>query len=286
LIEGTIMPVIARMLLRDRAALLGLALISIVVFCAVFGEWIAPFPEDQFDAKPWQRLKPPSTEFPFGTDGLGRDVLSRTLIGARIALMIACTTVFCAMVIGVPLGLLAGYFGGMTGQLIMRTTDVFLAVPQLVLALVFASVLKPSVVTAMIALTLTYWPLFCRVVYSETRRVAVSPFVDALQAQGASPLRIIFLHILPNTAPVIIVRATIGMGVTILVAAALGFLGLGAAPPMPEWGLMVAESQRYLPSAWWISLFPGIAILITVLGFNLVGDALRDMIDPRLRRSR
>ncbi len=275
-----------RLLLRDRAAVLGLVLIAIVLFCALFGEQLVPFPEDQFDAKPWQRLKPPSAEFLFGTDGLGRDVFSRTIIGARIALLIAFVTVACAMLIGVPLGLLAGYFGGWAGQLIMRLTDVFLAVPQLLLALVFASVLKPSVVTAMIALTLTYWPLFCRVVYSETRRVAVSPFVDALQAQGSSALRIVFLHILPNTAPVIIVRATIGMGVTILVAAALGFLGLGAAPPLPEWGLMVAESQRYLPSGWWISLFPGLAILITVLGFNLLGDALRDLIDPRLRRSR
>jgi peptide/nickel transport system permease protein len=265
---------------------LGFLLISLVVFCALFGELLVPFPEDQFDAKPWQRLKPPSAEFFFGTDGLGRDVFSRTVIGARIALVIAFVTVACAMLIGVPLGLVAGYFGGWVGQLIMRLTDVFLAVPQLLLALVFASVLKPSVATAMIALTLTYWPLFCRVVYSETRRVAVSPFIDALQAQGSSAARIVFLHILPNTAPVIIVRATIGMGVTILVAAALGFLGLGAAPPLPEWGLMVAESQRYLPSGWWISLFPGLAILITVLGFNLLGDALRDVIDPRLRRSR
>jgi peptide/nickel transport system permease protein len=277
---------ILRLLLSDRAAVLGFLLISLVVFCALFGELLVPFPEDQFDAKPWQRLKPPSAEFFFGTDGLGRDVFSRTVIGARIALVIAFVTVACAMLIGVPLGLVAGYFGGWVGQLIMRLTDVFLAVPQLLLALVFASVLKPSVATAMIALTLTYWPLFCRVVYSETRRVAVSPFIDALQAQGSSAARIVFLHILPNTAPVIIVRATIGMGVTILVAAALGFLGLGAAPPLPEWGLMVAESQRYLPSGWWISLFPGLAILVTVLGFNLLGDALRDVIDPRLRRSR
>jgi len=277
---------ILSLLLKDRAAVLGFLLIAVVVFCALFGEQLVPFPEDQFDAKPWQRLKPPSAEFFFGTDGLGRDVFSRTVIGARIALVIAFVTVACAMLIGVPLGLIAGYFGGWVGQLIMRLTDVFLAVPQLLLALVFASVLKPSVATAMIALTLTYWPLFCRVVYSETRRVAVSPFIDALQAQGSSAARIVFLHILPNTAPVIIVRATIGMGVTILVAAALGFLGLGAAPPLPEWGLMVAESQRYLPSGWWISLFPGLAILITVLGFNLLGDALRDVIDPRLRRSR
>jgi len=274
------------LLFRDRAALLGLVILGVILFCAIFGNYIVPYPEDAFDAKPWQRLEPPSAEFWLGTDGLGRDVFSRTVLGARTALVIACVTVFSAMLIGVPLGLLAGYSRGAGSQFIMRLTDIFLAVPQLVLALVFASVMRPSVVTAMIALTLTYWPMFCRIVFSETRRVAVSPFIDALQAQGGSPLRIVFMHILPNVLPAIIVRATIGMGVTILVAAALGFLGLGAAPPMPEWGLMVADSQRYLPSGWWISLFPGLAILATVLSFNLIGDALRDVIDPRLRRSR
>ena len=277
---------ILSLLMRDRAALLGLAVLALMLFFALFGQHIVPYPEDAFDAKPWQRLQPPSAEYWLGTDGLGRDVFSRTLLGARIALLIACVTVFSAALIGVPMGLVAGYFGRATGQVAMRLTDIFLAVPQLVLALVFASVMRPSVATAMIALTLTYWPMFSRVVFSETRRIAVSPFVDALQAQGCSPARILFLHILPNVLPVVIVRATIGMGVTILVAASLGFLGLGATPPTPEWGLMVAESQRYLPSGWWISVFPGIAILVTVLAFNLVGDALRDVIDPRLRRSR
>lgn len=274
------------LLMRDRAAMLGLAVLALMLFFALFAQHIVPYPDDAFDAKPWQRLQPPSAEFWLGTDGLGRDVFSRTLLGARIALLIACVTVFSAALIGVPMGLVAGYFGRATGQVAMRLTDIFLAVPQLVLALVFASVMRPSVATAMIALTLTYWPMFSRVVFSETRRIAVSPFVDALQAQGCSPARILFLHILPNVLPVVIVRATIGMGVTILVAASLGFLGLGATPPTPEWGLMVAESQRYLPSGWWISVFPGIAILVTVLAFNLVGDALRDVIDPRLRRSR
>ncbi len=274
------------MLLRDRAAVLGLVVLAVMLFFALFGQHIVPFPEDAFDAKPWQRLQPPSAEFWLGTDGLGRDVFSRTVLGARIALLIACVTVASAALIGVPMGLVAGYLGRAWGQLAMRLTDVFLAVPQLVLALVFASIMRPSVATAMIALTLTYWPMFCRVVYSETRRISVSPFIDALQAQGCSSGRILFMHILPNVMPVVIVRATIGMGVTILVAASLGFLGLGATPPTPEWGLMVAESQRYLPSGWWLSVFPGIAILVTVLAFNLVGDALRDVIDPRLRRSR
>jgi peptide/nickel transport system permease protein len=280
------MRAVLRLLMRDRAAMLGLLVLAVMVFCALFGNHVVPFPDDAFEAKPWQRLQAPSAQFWLGTDGLGRDVFSRTVMGARIALLIASATVFSAMLIGVPIGLVAGYFGRSIGQLAMRLTDIFLAVPQLVLALVFASVMRPSVVTAMIALTLTYWPMFSRVVFSETRRIAESPFVDALQAQGCSPARILFMHILPNVLPVVIVRATIGMGVTILVAASLGFLGLGATPPTPEWGLMVAESQRYLPSGWWLSVFPGVAILVTVLAFNLIGDALRDLIDPRLRRSR
>jgi peptide/nickel transport system permease protein len=273
-------------LIRDKAAILGFFLFAVILFCAIGGGYIVPYPEDAFDAKPWQRMLPPSAEHILGTDGMGRDVFSRLVLGSRIALLIAFVTVFFSMIIGVPLGLCAGYYGKKLSQIIMRITDVFLAVPQLVLALVFATIMRPSVSTAMLALIITYWPLFCRVVYSETRRIAASPFVDALEAAGCSSSRILFMHILPNVMPVIIIRATIGMGVTILVAAALGFLGLGAVPPTPEWGLMIAESQRYLPSGWWISVFPGIAILITVLAFNLIGDSLRDAIDPRLRRSR
>jgi len=273
-------------LIRDKAAILGFFLFAVILFCAIGGGYIVPYPEDAFDAKPWQRMLPPSAEHILGTDGMGRDVFSRLVLGSRIALLIAFVTVFFSMIIGVPLGLCAGYYGKKLSQIIMRITDVFLAVPQLVLALVFATIMRPSVSTAMLALIITYWPLFCRVVYSETRRIAASPFVDALEAAGCSSSRILFMHILPNVMPVIIIRATIGMGVTILVAAALGFLGLGAVPPTPEWGLMIAESQRYLPSGLWISVFPGVAILLTVLAFNLIGDSLRDAIDPRLRRSR
>lgn len=273
-------------LLRDRAALLGICILLLLLMCAIFGEYLVPFPEDAYDAKPWQRLLPPSSEHWFGTDSLGRDVFSRTILGARVALLIALVTVFGSMLVGVPLGLLAGYFGGATSQIIMRVTDIFLAVPQLVLALVFASVMRPSVVTAMLALMITYWPMFCRVIYSETRRIKASPFVDMLEAAGYGWPRILFRHIFPNVLPAIIIRATIGMGVTILVAAALGFLGLGATPPTPEWGLMVADSQKDLPEGWWQSVFPGVAILLAVLAFNLMGDGLRDVIDPRLRRSR
>jgi peptide/nickel transport system permease protein len=280
------MPLALRRLLTDPSALFGLCILVALLVCAILGEHLVPFPDDAFEAKPWQRLEPPSAEFWFGTDGLGRDVFSRTIMGARVALLIAVSVVAGALLIGVPLGLVAGYLGGWTGEGIMRVTDVFQAVPQLVLALAFAAVMRPSIGSAMLALTLTYWPFFCRIVYGETRRVKSGLFVDALQAQGATTPRILFLHVLPNVAPAIIVRATIGMGVTILVAATLGFLGMGAAPPTPEWGLMVADSRKDLPEGWWQSLFPGIAILLAVLGFNLVGDAVRDIADPRLRRSR
>ncbi len=280
------MPLALRRLLTDPSALLGLAILALLLVCAIAGERLVPYPDDAFDAKPWQRLEPPSAEFWFGTDGLGRDVFSRTVMGARVALLIALSVVAGAMLIGVPLGLFAGYRGGWAGEAVMRVTDVFQAVPQLVLALAFAAVMRPSIGSAMLALTLTYWPFFCRIVYGETRRVKSGLFVDALQAQGTATARIMFLHVLPNVAPAIIVRATIGMGVTILVAATLGFLGMGAAPPTPEWGLMVAEARKDLPEGWWQSLFPGLAILLAVLSFNLIGDAVRDVADPRLRRSR
>jgi peptide/nickel transport system permease protein len=279
------MPALRRFL-ADRAALAGLVLILALTTLAVLGEHLAPFPEDAFEAKPWQRLEPPSATHPFGTDALGRDVLSRVILGARIAIAVALSVVFGAMAIGVPLGLVAGYRGGWAGEAIMRVTDVFQSVPQLVLALALAAILRPSLTTAMIGLTLTYWPFFTRIVYGETRRIRAAPFVEALEAANIATWRIVALHVLPNAAPAIIVRATIGMGVTILTAAALGFLGMGAEPPTPEWGLMISEARKHLPDAWWFSLFPGLAILLTVLAFNLFGDGLRDVIDPRLRRSR
>jgi peptide/nickel transport system permease protein len=190
------------------------------------------------------------------------------------------------MAVGVPLGLIAGYSQGWLSEAIMRVTDIFLAVPQLILALALAQLMGPSLQSAMLALTLTYWPFFTRIVYAEARRLSVSLFIDALQCIGAGGPRILFLHILPNCISPIIVRATIGMGFTILVAAVLGFLGMGATPPDPDWGLAISESRQYLPDAWWFSTFPGLAIFLTVLGFNLLGDGLRDIVDPRLRRSR
>jgi peptide/nickel transport system permease protein len=271
---------------RDLPALAGLVIVLAIVLVAVFGPWLAPHPGDAAASHLLQRLKPPSAAFPFGTDNLGRDLFSRVILGARGALEVAVIVVIVAAAIGVPLGLVAGYRSGWVSEAIMRVTDVFLALPQLILALALAQLMTPSLETAMIALALTYWPFFTRLVYAETRRLQASLFVDALRGIGAGDGRILFLHILPNAVSPIIVRATIGMGFTILVAAVLGCLGMGATPPAPDWGLTIAESRNYLPGAWWYSIFPGVAILITVLGFNLLGDGLRDLVDPRLRRSR
>jgi peptide/nickel transport system permease protein len=271
---------------RDRSALTGLAIIVLVALVALLAYRIAPFPDDAFSSDPFKRLQPPDEIYWLGTDGLGRDILSRVILGTRIALAIALSVVGGAMLIGVPLGLLAGYYGGWRSDAVMRVTDVFLAVPQLILALALAQLLRPSLESAMAALTLTYWPFFTRIVYAETQRLRHTVFVEALEGLGAGPWRIMFLHVLPNVASPIIVRATIGMGYAILTAAVLGFLGMGAPPPQPEWGLMVAESREFLPDAWWFATFPGLAIFLVVFAFNLVGDGLRDIVDPRLRRSR
>jgi len=271
---------------KDKAAVLGALIVLGVVIVAVLAPLLAPYPGDVAASHLTSRLKAPSFEHPFGTDNLGRDILSRIILGSRGALLIALMVVGIAMLIGVPLGLIAGYHPGWLSETIMRITDVFLAVPQLILALALAQLMSPSLESAMLALTLTYWPFFTRIVFGEARRLKVALFIDALECIGAGKARILFLHILPNSISPIIVRATIGMGFTILVAAVLGFLGMGATPPDPDWGLAISESRQYLPDAWWFSTFPGLAIFITVLGFNLLGDGLRDIVDPRLRRSR
>ncbi|HVC61630.1 MAG TPA: ABC transporter permease [Acetobacteraceae bacterium] len=277
---------ILRKLSRDLPAMFGLAIVLIVLLVAILGPLLAPYPGDAAASHLLRRLKPPSEGFPFGTDNLGRDILSRVILGARGALEVPLVVVGIAMTIGVPLGLVAGYRRDWVSESIMRFTDAVLAIPQLVLALALAQLLTPSLQSAMLALSLTYWPFFTRIVYAETRRLTGSVFVDALRGIGAGGTRIVFLHILPNTISPVIVRATIGLGFTILVAAVLGFLGMGATPPAPDWGLAIAESRSYLPTCWWFATFPGLAILLTVMGFNLLGDGLRDLVDPRLRRSR
>lgn len=275
-----------RRLLRDPVAALGLFIVLFAIIVAILAPWIAPYPDDAFESHILQRLREPSAAFPFGTDSLGRDILSRVILGTRSALTVALSVVLVSMVIGIPIGLAAGWKDGWLSDVLMRLTDVFLAVPQLILALALGQLMKPGLGTAMVALAITYWPFFARTVFAETRRLRGALFVDALAGIGAHPLRILLLHVLPNAAPAILVRATIGMGFTILTAAILGFLGVGAVPPSPDWGLAVAEARQHLPEAWWFPTFPGLAILLLVLAFNLLGDGLRDAADPRLRRSR
>jgi peptide/nickel transport system permease protein len=273
-------------LMQDRAAALGTLIIGTLVVVAIFAPWFAPYPEDVTAFHLSQRLQPPSSENWFGTDRMGSDIFSRLLFGARITITIAVIAVGVSVLIGVPIGLIAGYYGRFTGGLLMRTSDVFLAVPQIVLAIAIAQTLGPSVENVILALSLTYWPFWARLVYAETRALKSQVFVEAAQALGASDLRVMILHILPNTLSAIIVRTSIGMGVTILTAAALGFLGLGAPPPAPEWGRTISEAREFLPEAWWYAAAPGLAIFLVVMGFNLLGDGLRDILDPKLRRGR
>ncbi|MGO4406249.1 ABC transporter permease [Bosea sp. RAF48] len=270
---------------KDKAAFIGLSLLGLLVLTAVFAPLLAPFPNDVFDFHIGNRLQPPSATALFGTDRMGSDIFSRMLFGARITLMLAGIAVGSALVIGVPIGLIAGYYQNWVSDALMRIAEIFLAVPQIVLAIAIAQTLGPSIENVILALSLTYWPFWARLVYAETRSMRNEVFVESAVALGASPWRVIVLHILPNIASPIIVRTSIGMGATILTAATLGFLGLGAPPPTPEWGRMIAESREFLPEAWWYALAPGIAIFLTVLGFNLFGDGLRDILDPRTRRS-
>ncbi len=273
-----------RRIAQDRAALIGILLIALLLFAAVFAPVLSPHPEDVYEFHTENRLKPPDAANWLGTDRMGSDVLTRILFGARITLAIALIAVGTAVLVGVPIGLVAGYYVGWPSNLLMRVSDIFLAVPQIVLAIAIAQTLGPSIENVILALSITYWPFWARLVYAETRSLKNEVFVESAIALGASPARVMLLHVLPNIASAIIVRTSIGMGATILTAAALGFLGLGAPPPAPEWGRMIAESREFLPEAWWYATAPGIAIFLVVMGFNLLGDGLRDILDPRIRR--
>jgi peptide/nickel transport system permease protein len=276
---------VVRKLAEDRAALLGLVLIVLLVLAALLAPYLATHPGDVTEFHTARRLTPPGAENWLGTDRMGADIYSRLLFGARITIMIALIAIAVAVAIGVPMGLVAGYYDGIGSDLLMRLSDIFLAVPQIVLAIAIAQTLGPSIENVILALSATYWPFWARLVFAETRSLRNEPFVEAAIALGCSPLRVMVLHILPSISSSIIVRTTIGMGGTILTAATLGFLGLGAPPPAPEWGRTIAESREFLPMAWWYAAFPGLAIFLVVMGFNLLGDGLRDVLDPRLRRA-
>jgi peptide/nickel transport system permease protein len=262
----------------------GLIIVALFVLVAAVGPWIVPYPEDARGAVHLDRkLQPPSAAHWFGTDEVGNDVYTRVVLGARVSLQIGLIITVVAALVGVPLGIAAGHVGGRPGEVIMRVTDVFLSVPALVLALAVVGALGPGIVNAMIALALVWWPGYVRLVQGKTLALGQEAFVEAARAAGAGHLRIVFVHLLPNCVSPIVVKASMDMGAAILAAAGLGFIGLGAQPPYPEWGAMISHGRNYLPTWWWYSAFPGLAIYLTVLGFNLVGDGLRDLLDPKSR---
>ncbi|MGV0819724.1 ABC transporter permease [Martelella sp. AMO21009] len=266
-------------LLGNPLAAIGLAIVLLLIVMAIFAPWLAPY--SPFGQALGERLQPPSMEHWMGTDELGRDILSRVIYGARITLMI----VLLVAVISAPIGLLAGavsaYFGGWTDRIMMGITDVFLSMPKLILALAFVAALGPGIENAIIAIAITAWPAYARIARAETMTFRNSEFIDAVRMQGASPARIIFRHILPLCTSSMIIRVTLDMAGIILTAAGLGFIGLGAQPPLPEWGAMISRGRAFILDQWWVATMPGFAILVVSLGFCFLGDGLRDVLDPK-----
>ena len=267
---------------RSPSSMIGLVIVAAFLFLAAFGPAIVPYPEDATGAMNLaNRLKPPSAAHWFGTDEMGNDLFTRVVVATRTSLYVGLVIVVIAGTIGVPLGIAAGYFGGRTRMIIMRVTDVFLSVPGLVLALAIVAALGPGIINGIIALSIVWWPGYVRLVEAKALSLRGEAYVEAARSLGASSLRILLVHILPNCLSPIIVKASMDMGLAILSAASLGFIGLGARPPAPEWGAMISVARTYMPTWWWYTFFPGLFIYLTVLGFNLFGDGLRDILDPK-----
>jgi peptide/nickel transport system permease protein len=267
---------------RNPLLVAGAVLCIAIALVAVLAPLLAPFPDDAGIAThPLETLQAPSAQHPFGTDQVGRDVLSRVMYGARISPVIAVFVLALSVLIGIPLGIAAGYFGGVIDEVIMRVTDVFLAFPALLLALAFAAVMRPSITNTVIAISVTWWPWYTRIVRGQAASVAGRPFVESARAMGIPHRRILLRHVLPNSITPVIVQVSLDVGGVILTASALSFLGLGAQDPTPDWGLMVSQGQAFFTTQWWVVTFPGAAILFTAVAFNLLGDGLRDVLDPR-----
>jgi peptide/nickel transport system permease protein len=265
---------------RNRLAMIGLSVVLLLLVVAALAPWIAP--HDPITQSLRERLQPPLTPgHLLGTDDFGRDILSRLIMGSRITLFIIALVAVTAPVFGLLVGTVAGYFGGWTDEILMRITDIFLAFPKLILALALVAVLGPGMENAVLAIAITSWPPYARVARAETLTVRSSDYIAAVRLQGAGAARIIWGHIMPMCIPSVIIRVTLDMAGVILIAAGLGFLGLGVQPPMPEWGAMISAGRKYLFEQWWVATMPGMAIFIVSLGFNLLGDGLRDVLDPR-----
>jgi peptide/nickel transport system permease protein len=260
----------------------GGAVALLIVLVALAAPLLVPFPADAGSAThPVAALQAPSLHHLFGTDQVGRDVFSRVLYGARVSPLVALFVLVIACLVGIPLGVVAGYFGGVVDEVIMRVTDVFLAFPSLLLSLAFAAVLPPSLTSLTIAIAITWWPWYTRLIRGQAASVAGRPYVESCRALGLPAWRILLRHVLPNAVTPLIVQVSLDVGGVILTASALSFLGLGAQDPTPDWGLMVAEGENYFTTQWWLVTYPGLAILLTALAFNLLGDGLRDVLDPR-----
>jgi peptide/nickel transport system permease protein len=266
---------------RSPLTVVGVVLITLLAVIAVLAPLLAPY--DPLKQVLSDRLDPPSAEHWLGTDQLGRDVLSRMIYGARISLLIGLVVVGLAAGVGTFVGVMAGYAGGWLDETLMRVTDVFFAFPALCLAMAISGALGPSLTNAMIAIAVVSWPVYARLARGQVLSLRTREFVEASRGLGASPGRIMWGHILPNTLAVLLVQASFDMGGAILAAAGLSFIGFGTQPPTAEWGVMISEGRNYIATHLWLSLFPGLAILLTVAAFNLIGDGLRDALDPRLR---
>ncbi|MFI6296451.1 ABC transporter permease [Nonomuraea sp. NPDC050790] len=263
----------------DRFAAAGAVLIVLVVLASLFAPWLAPYPVDE--PKPLEALLPPSAEHWFGTDQVGRDVLTRVLYGGRTSLGIAVAVLAASALVGVTLGMIAGYAGGWVRDVIMRITDIFLAFPALLLSLALAVVLQPSVTTVIVAIAVTWWPWYARLAASVAASVANRPYVDAARCLGVPAPLIVARHVLPNSLTPVLVQVSLDAGGVILTAAALSYLGLGAHEPTAEWGLMVEQGQTLFTTNWWVVTFPGLAIVLTAFAFNVLGEGLRNALDPR-----
>lgn len=280
--------IIASVLRSDPPSMGAFALILLAVFIGIFAPLIAPYKEDILGIpRPGYKFLPPSFSHLFGTDYLGRDVFSLVLMGTRISLTAGLLVVVLSLLIGCPLGVIAGYFRGtLVDEIIMRVTDMFLALPPLLLAIAIAATLGPGLENAMIAIAISWWPWYTRLMRAQAASLREQPFVEAARGLGVGELAIVFRHILPNALAPIMVQSTMDIGSAILLTSALSFLGLGAQPPTPEWGLMVNLGRRYIRNYWWYATFPGLAIFATVMAFNILGDGLRKALDPRLRMRR
>jgi peptide/nickel transport system permease protein len=266
-------------------SIVGLAIVVLLVVIAIFAPWIVPYPEHVIGGtNTGARFEPPSANAWFGTNALGQDMFSLVLVGSQVSLFSGLAVVFIAVTVGTAIGAIAGYFGGWVDEVLMRITDLLLTIPSLILAMAVAAALGTGVWNMIIAISITWWPSYARLVRGEVMVKKEEQFVVAAHALGANWLRILGKHILPNIVSPIVIKGSLDMGFAILTVASLGFVGIGVKPPTPEWGTLLSGARSYMPDYWWTAVAPGFAIFLTVLAFNLLGDGLRDVLDPKARR--